>query len=483
MKHMELLRSGISKVLVGAVLSGVLSFSTMPAQAATLKDMNSVAPYAKEAVTALAAQNIIAGGSNGNFNPAGTLTRGHMIIMLVRALGYDTVNIPSTPTFKDVPATHWAYKFVEAAYREGIITKGPTGKFGINENCTRQQMAAIFVRSLGLKDEQIKNQQELINVNNLNDKSKIASWAKDHVEFVMSTGLMVGSNGSFLPNTAASRQQAAVVIYRYLNSKVKTTEAARVITAPVQYSELYESLKNSMLGYKGELTSNVLLQMHNKPTNEDINFNFSINGAVNGMNAHMKSKMDFSGTGLPSSIMMYDTIVFEKKLFLKMADQTKWTLVPAEELSAQDISVVSSDSSTLKYEQFMRSYRKLVITNAGTVDLNGTAATKYEITLDREAFKGFFTALTAQGYFDQSTDIENILANPYEGKIEVYLDGQNRIIKDKYSFKANLKLEETDDDIDINSIIDNDYTNIGADIEIKAPSLSEVVDTNSGDSM
>ncbi|MCX8130596.1 MAG: S-layer homology domain-containing protein [Clostridia bacterium] len=478
MKHIRYVRSTLAKFLAIAVFSGVLALSAQAVQAAAIKDMNSVSDYAKEAVSDLVAKGIIKGGGNGNFSPKDTVTRGHIVIMLVRALNYDTSNVPSVPTFKDVPAGHWAYKYVEAAYREGIITKGSKGTFGINQKCTREQMAIMFVRSLGLEDEQINKQQELINVGNLKDKKKISPWATDHIEFVMESGLMGGvGNSSFAPQSPANRQQAAVVIYRYLNSRNKTTEMVKAITGPVQYPELYEALKSGMQGYKGELSSNAVLKMYNRPLNEDVNFNFSANGAVNNLNTRINSKMEFYGTGLPSSSMEYETITVGKELYMKLPGESKWLLLPTSGLSSQDAPVINSEANKIKAEQFVRSYRKLAISSSGQTEVNGIAATKYEITLTSEAFKTLFSLLTAEGYFDQPTDMEQILKSPFSGKVVVYLDQQNRIIKDIYHFSANMKFTDANDDVDIDSSIETSYINIGSEIEINAPPLSEVINT------
>ncbi|MCL6527187.1 MAG: S-layer homology domain-containing protein [Thermaceae bacterium] len=54
----------------------------------------------------------------------------------------------ATPTFKDVPAGHWAREAVEYIAQQGLIQGFPDGTFRGNQNLTRYQAALIFYRLL-----------------------------------------------------------------------------------------------------------------------------------------------------------------------------------------------------------------------------------------------------------------------------------------------------------------------------------------------
>lgn len=118
--------------------------------AAAIKDLDKSSSYAKQAISELSGLGIVKGDNYGNFNPQDNITRAQMAAMLVRVLGLDTENTPATAAFKDVPKNHRAFPYVEAAYKAGIVAGISKDTFGVNETNTREQMAAMFARSLGI---------------------------------------------------------------------------------------------------------------------------------------------------------------------------------------------------------------------------------------------------------------------------------------------------------------------------------------------
>jgi hypothetical protein len=57
---------------------------------------------------------------------------------------------PATATFKDVPTTYWAYKYIEYLAGQGLISGYPDGTFHPTENVTRAQMAVFVTRAFDL---------------------------------------------------------------------------------------------------------------------------------------------------------------------------------------------------------------------------------------------------------------------------------------------------------------------------------------------
>ena len=171
-KHMK----ALPKILIAAVATAVISINPSSADASVLiRDIDSGSAYAKASIIALAGNNIISGDENGNFHPMRTVTRGEMVKMIVKALDIDTSNLPEVPTFSDVPESHWAFNYVEAGYREGIIKGVTPSQFGINEECTREQMVTMFVRSLGLTEEDMEGKQPYLYLKNIADKEEVSS--------------------------------------------------------------------------------------------------------------------------------------------------------------------------------------------------------------------------------------------------------------------------------------------------------------------
>ncbi|MGE4484160.1 MAG: S-layer homology domain-containing protein [Oscillospiraceae bacterium] len=200
-------------------------FNNQPATyASTICDISDCSDYAKQAVTSLAERNIINGDNNGNFYPRQALSRERMITMIVRAFDIDTTNIPSAPTFKDVPSDSWAYPYIEAAFRSGLIKGISPDVFGNGQPCTREQMAAIIVRALAHDHDINTNNIVFSHIEKFGDFNHISDWAKPYVDTAVAEGLMNGTDSSnFSPLDTATMEQSAVVIDRLISNNEELT--------------------------------------------------------------------------------------------------------------------------------------------------------------------------------------------------------------------------------------------------------------------
>lgn len=211
----------LNKKFIILLLTLTVALSTLVnADGSTINDISKSSSYAKSAILYLVEQNIISGDEKGNFNPQKSVTRAEMVALMAKAMNLDVSKAPETATFKDVPTNNWAAKYVEAAYKESIITGISETQFKPDDIITREQMAVIFVRALKLVEQD--KEIELININSFTDKAKISTWSQKEVEIAVEAGLMNGvSNNSFEPKTAANKEQSAVVIERLLKNKDK----------------------------------------------------------------------------------------------------------------------------------------------------------------------------------------------------------------------------------------------------------------------
>lgn len=201
------------------VIGCLFFLMSKPVFAASINDLDASSAYARQSIEALADLNIVNGDQNANFNPKAVSTRAQMVKLLVLSLGLDISDPPETPTFKDVPANHWAYKYVEAAAREGIVAGVGNNLFGPNYSCTREQMAMMFVSSLESPAKSQSEKQELIaKLKKFTDYRKISSWAVDKVADAVDEGIMSGvSTTSFAPEMPITREQMVVVADRFIS--------------------------------------------------------------------------------------------------------------------------------------------------------------------------------------------------------------------------------------------------------------------------
>lgn len=199
------------KVMTTAALLSTLAYPIM-ASGASLSDLEG--SYAKDAIQELVEKGIITGNGSGRFDPTGNITRQDFAIIMSKALNLDTASPPATSTFSDVPQSHYSFSAVEAAVKAGLIKGQGNGSFGIAQNLTRQDMAVLFVRALGV-DPSGKGAHL-----NFSDGAQIANYAKDSVGAAVELGLIRGNpDGSFDPSGSAERQAVALVTSRFLETK------------------------------------------------------------------------------------------------------------------------------------------------------------------------------------------------------------------------------------------------------------------------
>jgi len=92
----------------------------------------------------LATLGIITGYPDKTFRPEGSITRAEMCTLLMKARGVkgktEIVN------FKDLKSSHWAYRYVVRAAREGLVKGYPDGSFKPQGLITRAEGVAMIAR-------------------------------------------------------------------------------------------------------------------------------------------------------------------------------------------------------------------------------------------------------------------------------------------------------------------------------------------------
>lgn len=95
-------------------------------------------------------------GTDKGLEEGKTISRQQMVAILNRISSdqksYQSFVSPATPSFSDVPKTHWAYKDIEYAKAMGITSGIGGGKFGIDQLITANQAAQFFSNILGYGD-------------------------------------------------------------------------------------------------------------------------------------------------------------------------------------------------------------------------------------------------------------------------------------------------------------------------------------------
>lgn len=440
------------------IIAGSSLINVNVAHAVTLLDIDASADYAKDAIIELAENDIITGDAQGYFNPQNTVTRAEMITLLVKALEVDTTNVPETPTFNDVPQTHWAYTYVEAAYREGIVNGMSEALFGDTEQCTREQMTVMFVRALGIADE--INMSEFVHVNALSDKDMISSWAKVAVEFSLASDLMKGTGDTtFSAKGNAERQQVAVLTHRFINNQESILDFAKNNANIVKYASLHTALTNSKT-YKGEYSTHSTVAFPGITPEDDLTFIITGNGAVNGAN----NKLDMTLLMKEAEEILLEStlklITVDNKFFMK-EDDVEWFEVTSEEIEDALSFGTTHDDIAQSNEELLNSYNQLPITFGGLVEIDGINTSKYTLSFDIEALK----KLDPETFLQEDV----LVATELNLDMNIYINEQNQVIKQALNYDGQFQIEN--EELPFSIVMDINYTNMGADIEITAPSI------------
>lgn len=168
--------------------------------------------YYAVAVRYLYCHGIIAGYSDGSFRPNSLTTRGQLAKMVVLAEGW-TISTPSTPTFRDVPASSAFYDYVETAYGRGVISGYTCGsnclEFRPGTNITRAQLCKILVQAEGWTT----NTQGGPHFSDV----PYSDPFYDYVETAVNQSVITGySDGTFRPGNSATRGQICKILYNAL---------------------------------------------------------------------------------------------------------------------------------------------------------------------------------------------------------------------------------------------------------------------------
>ncbi|MCR8657391.1 endo-1,4-beta-xylanase [Paenibacillus endoradicis] len=211
--NLEVVKNGRYNADTGLVEFGVKHFSKYAAAFVNVSfgDTSSVA-WAKESINALVARGIVNCLSAETFAPNREVTRAEFIQMLIHTL--DLVQPNATSTFSDVKEGSWYYEAVASAQNLGIIAGLPDGTLGINNKLSRQDMITMVDRAL--KTAGITLHDEVAAVA-FKDDVAIAAYAKEAVAAMQKAGIISGmGNGTFAPQQATSRAQAAVILNHLL---------------------------------------------------------------------------------------------------------------------------------------------------------------------------------------------------------------------------------------------------------------------------
>lgn len=142
------MKQRLQRIIACLALCGLLAGAVPRAAAAPrFRDVPDSHPAA-EAIRRCVELGFFQGESATRFGVGHSITRGAFVVAASRFFGWDTKNVPKKPTYSDVPADAWCYGAVEAAVACGALSS-QSGTFRPGDAITREELAVLLVRALG----------------------------------------------------------------------------------------------------------------------------------------------------------------------------------------------------------------------------------------------------------------------------------------------------------------------------------------------
>ena len=258
------------KALAAGVLALCLTLTTLPAAGAALTDVADSDWYA-QAVQYCWENGMIEDNGDGTFSPNAPMTRAMVAYALYVISDRPEVDLtpeehesgaaddeeqdetaPLTSPFSDVELDDPYADAILWAWSEGLVSGYDDGRFRPEEPVTREQFAVILWHTLGEPLAQLGAP--------FADKSTIASWSIDAVEWAWYVGLLSGKPGNlFDPTGDITRAEAATILMHYDQIFIHPPEDAGDSSgiAPNTYDGDAFVVKNGFLTYQGDAPSYV----------------------------------------------------------------------------------------------------------------------------------------------------------------------------------------------------------------------------------
>jgi hypothetical protein len=164
--------------------------------------------WAYEQVGYIGTMGIIKGYPDGTFKPSGNITRAEMATLLVRTSAGGDEKVPEAmfAAFPDVPLSHWACKYVNLSFGEGIVKGYPDGTFRPKNNITRAEGVTMISRFSNVTPEAYD--AEFTDV-------PASHWAAETVTGAYKAGMLEYLRGKpFVLNRLLTRAESVEILFR-----------------------------------------------------------------------------------------------------------------------------------------------------------------------------------------------------------------------------------------------------------------------------
>ncbi|WP_297212844.1 S-layer homology domain-containing protein [uncultured Flavonifractor sp.] len=208
----------------------VLSAAPLSAQAAFA---DAQGHWAQEVVDKAADYGLIQGYPDGTFGMGDWITRSQFVTVLCRMFGWETVS-PQSPSYIDCAPSAWYYSAVETARLHNVMN--PSGAFRPEDYISRGEMAVMLVRALGY-DTLAQDLTDLtLPFDDVTQDVGYIAIAYD-IGMIKGVDGPDGSL-KFLPTHSARREEAAAMLVRVYERYISKTDWLHGFYAFSSYAQI-----------------------------------------------------------------------------------------------------------------------------------------------------------------------------------------------------------------------------------------------------
>ena len=310
----------IHKRLITAMAAAVLTVTlAVPAFAAgpTFRDVPA-SHWAYTAIEKAAGSGMVAGVGDGKYAPNGTITGGQLLTMLTRHFCPEDIETDPIVLSQAGHSGRWYSGNLYAALKHGYLDGIDPTEIDLDAPCTREQMVTILYN---VADRPATNTSALAQ---FNDRGQVAAYAVNGFSWAVSNKVVSGtSNTTLSPRGTATRAQVAVILIRYLEN-VEGAQFPDVdgSTQPVEPTPSKPDVSNSQNsdGTTNAAYVNSLCDVgksNDYPTTGDAS-------SPNANGFYTKANVDISGAKLQYDVIPYVNAFLAKHAELKETNTSPW---------------------------------------------------------------------------------------------------------------------------------------------------------------
>ena len=202
--------------------------------------------WAEEVIQKATEYGLIEGKGDGTFGYGEYMNRASFVTVLCRMFGWEMVS-PDKPSFSDCDPGTWYYSAVETALANGAIDSGLY--FRPNDDISRQDMAIMLVRALGYESLALPQASAELPFSDVTENRGYIALAYEFG--IINGVKQADGSLRFLPGHSSTRQEAAAMLVRVYDKYHADIDFLHGFYAMSSYSQidLAEEMDGVSLGW------------------------------------------------------------------------------------------------------------------------------------------------------------------------------------------------------------------------------------------